>query len=434
MKMRRLVSLFFVMTTAAAPLAAQHRMQLGSDSATWAAWSGQLRLRGENWRGFGAGAPAGADHDDAFALSRLLLRGEIQVAGHVSLLAELKSSLAVSRDLPGGRRPADEDVFDVQQLFAEARATPFGVTSSARAGRFELAFGRERLVSPLDWGNTRRTFQGAAARVHLAGFTWQPFWVEPVNVRRRQPNTVDSTRQLYGVYASHSRRRHAVDAWWLRHEARLASFNGTTGPDRRHTIGARAQHRPQPGSFDLDLEAAGQIGSIGGNEVRAFMIGSQGGDSFRGARAARIYVGLDAGSGDPSAGGDVGTFHQLYPLGHAYLGYLDVHGRQNVVDLSAGLSLQPLSGMLAQLDVHDFRRASRGDGLYATDGSLSRAPGAATARRVGTEVDVTVRRSFSRNRLVVQAGASRYFAGGFLRQTGPARDINWFYGQAALSF
>ena len=396
----------------ALPLAAQHRMQIGVDTATWASWSGQLRLRGEEWNGFGAGAPAGADHDDSFMLSRLLLRGEIRWKGTVSVVAEAKSAVAVSRDLPGGRRAADEDVADVQQLYAELRGSPLGLRSAVRVGRQELAFGRERLVSPLDWSNTRRTFQGASASIGWRGVEWRPFWVEPVTIRRRKPNTVDSTRQLYGVYATRASGRTVGDVYWLRHEAPMS--------DRRHTIGTRIQRRPAAGSFDMDVEVAGQSGASGGADVSSYMIGAQIGRSFRGTAAPRVYLGFDAADDE---------FLQLYPLGHAYLGYIDVHGRRNVIAFNAGLSVQPVRATTMQLDVHHFRRASVASGLYGTDGALARAPGAATSKTFGSEIDLTVRRAVLRNRIVVQAGASRYFAGAFFEQTGPARDITWVYAQ-----
>lgn len=161
---------------------------------------GAVRLRGENWNGFGAGAAPGRDF---FALSRVLLKSEFRYRGWGSVVAEVKSSLAASRSLAGEERPIDEDVLDVQQLYAEFRPPSVRLRGSVRAGRFDLALGRERLVSPLDWVNARRTFQGAAAAITLRDIELRAFWVEPVAVRRRKPNTVDSTRQLS---ASTSRR------------------------------------------------------------------------------------------------------------------------------------------------------------------------------------------------------------------------------------
>ena len=47
------------------------------------------------------------------------------------------------------------------------------------------------------------------------------------------------------------------------------------------------------------------------------------------------------GSGDDEPGGDVETFNQLFPLGHAYFGYIDLIGRQNALDLHFDLKVAP---------------------------------------------------------------------------------------------
>lgn len=432
--MRRMLLLAGMALGTTTAQAQGHRFMIGSDTATWLGVSGQLRLRGEHWSGFGAGAPAGADLDDAFGLSRLMVRGEFHLAGHVTALAEVKSSLAVSRTLPGGRRPADEDVLDVQQLYAEGSAAVGRGHLSLRAGRFDLALGRERLVSPLDWTNARRAFQGAAARVSGGGLDARIFWVQPVQVRRRQPNIPDSTKQLYGLHLAHSGPQWRVETYWLRTESRSAAFNGTAGYERRHTLGSRFGRRPAARRLDADLEVAWQTGSVGAARVGAMMIASQAGWTFAGARGVRLYAGVDAASGDATAGGNVRTFNQLFPLSHAYLGYADVHGRQNIVAGNLGASARLLRDLPVQLDVWDFRRASTADALYGADGSVSRAAGTGLSAHVGTEVDLTVRRALAHGRLALQAGASRYVAGAFLAQSGPSRDITWVYLQSTASF
>jgi hypothetical protein len=414
-----------------------HRYTPGSDTSTWMGVSGQLRLRAESWAGYGAGSPATADLDDGFGLSRLMVRAEAHLQGRFAFVAELKSSLVASRSLPGGSRPSDEDVFDLQQLYAEAATSLGHGRLTARAGRFELALGRERLASPLDWSNSRRTFQGASLRFARSGADAQFFWTRPVQVRREKPNIPDSTKQFYGVHLGRSWPKLRAELFWLRSESRSAAFNGTSGYERRHTIGYRLNRRPVAGRFDADVEMAWQSGSVGASRVTAWMIGSQAGWTFAGAGAARVYAGFDYGSGDDTTGGTVQTFNQLFPLSHAYLGYEDVHGRQNVVALNIGGTAKLLRDLPVQLDVWEFRRASTGDALYGADASVTRAAGSGLPARVGTEVDLTVRRAFARGRIALQAGASRYFAGAFLEQSGPAgtvRDITWVYAQATATF
>lgn len=431
----RLVGSLLILVLAPAIAGAQGvRARAPGDTSTWAGLSGQWRLRGESWSGFGAGAPAGTTVDGGFGLSRVLLRGEGRLRGRLGLVAELKSSLVTNRVLPGGRRLADEDVFDLQQLYGEATVVrPVG-RALLRVGRFDLSLGRERLVSPLDWTNTRRAFQGAAFTFARRSFELRLLAVRPIQIRRRQPNIADTTRQLYGAQLAHALPPGRLELYWLRNENGSAGFNGTAGYERRHTIGARFTRAGAPRQPDADVEVAMQRGSVGGSPVRAWMLGSQVGWTFASRAAPRVYAGLDAASGDRAAGGSVETFNQLFPLGHAFLGYIDLHGRENIVDLNAGGSVRALYGMLVQLDVHDFTRNSSADALYAADGSVARAPGTGLPGHVGTELDLTLKRSVDGGTLLFQAGASHYFAGSFLRAAGSSRNITWVYAQTTVSF
>jgi hypothetical protein len=413
------------------PAAAQAvRRTLGADTASWIALSGQLRLRGENWSDFPV---AGPDRDDSFGLARLMVRGEARVAGLLGLMVELRSSHAGRRTLAGGVRLADEDFLDVQQAWGEIAGAVGRGRVALRAGRFDLGLGRERLVGASDWTNTRRAFQGAHVRLTRARGDVTAFLVRPVAVRRRTPNIADSTKQLYGVVASRTAAGLTRQVYWLRSEARSATFNGTTGYERRHTLGARWARGPAASRFDADVEAAVQLGTVGAEDARAWMAAVTGGRSFAGPRALRLYAGVEAASGDAGAGGAVQTFNQLFPTGHAHLGFADVHGRQNVVALMAGASFR-VRALAVQLDLWDFRRASTTDGAYDATGALIRPAGAGLPAHVGSEVDLTLRYPLARGRVVLQGGLSRYLAGSFLNAGAPGGDPTLAYAQATASW
>lgn len=408
------------------PLAAQVR-RLTGDSTSWFVVSGQARLRGESWSNFNAGQPPAADLDDAFGLARVMVRAEGEFRGVLRGMLELKSSHASRRTLPGGVRPADHDELDLQQYWAEVRTGAASSTVSARYGRFEMALGRERLVGTSDWTNTRRTFKGAQVGVAGPRLVLLAFWTRPVGVRRRTPNIADSTRALYGAVVTLPGGAFTRQAYWLRNEALSGVFNGTSGYERRHTVGARVVRAPGAGRVDADLEAAWQTGTVAGQDAGAWMVAAHAGRTFAGPRALRINGGLDAASGDDTPGGAVGTFNQLYPTGHAHLGYADLHGRQNVLALTAGASLRGPSRLTIQLDAWSFRRLTVNDALYAADGSVLRPAGGEQA--AGEELDLTLRRATFRGRLMLQAGLSRYFAAAWL-----GRDVTFAYAQATATF
>jgi hypothetical protein len=146
-----------------------------------------------------------------------------------------------------------------------------------------------------------------------------------------------------------------------------------------------------------------------------------------------LFAGFDVGSGDPSEGGDVGTFNQLFPLGHAYLGYADVVGRQNVISPSVGVGIEPIKGFVIALRGYHFWRARIGDALYNAGGAVVRAPGESDSRTVGNELDVTTTYRFARY-FLGQVGYSRFFAGSFIEDTGPSDDISFLYASLTARF
>jgi hypothetical protein len=140
---------------------------------------------------------------------------------------------------------------------------------------------------------------------------------------------------------------------------------------------------------------------------------------------------MDFASGDGNAGGKVGTFNQLYPTGHTYLGDTDYVGRQNILSPSAGVSVRPVSSLNLSLIHYGFWRASVHDALYNSGGSVLRPGTGTSARYVGAETDLVATYQFDRH-VLGYASYNHFFPGDFIRTTGPARGSDYVY--AALQF
>jgi hypothetical protein len=219
-----------------------------------------------------------------------------------------------------------------------------------------------------------------------------------------------------------------MDLYWLGLNRSSAAFNGSSGKEDRHTLGVRLWGAVAGSRLDFDVEGAWQLGEVGDDDISAFMVAAQVGTKFsQAAMKPRLELGLDYASGDDEAGdGDVETFNHLYPLGHAYLGYIDTVGRQNIIDVRATAAANPLGSLKAKLDLHGFWRADRDDALYNAGGGVARAGSAGTSREVGVELDLTVKQPLSRHTVVV-AGYSHFFAGDFIDESGSGDDIDFVY-------
>jgi len=407
------------------------RINLGGD--TWVSLGGRIESRFESWNDFTFGAAMG---NDDFIVSRALAHADFHFGTAWRLFVELKTAQATQRDLPGGRRTLDMDTFEVQQLFAEI---PFaeGAESRwrARVGRQMFSFGKQRLLSPLPWGNTLRSWEGVTVDRYSGPWRTTAFFTAFVPVDKTDFNERDDDQLLYGVYArrAESGSKSGLELYAIGTTRDGVTFNGTTGNSERQTLGAR-YWRPLCDNVDLEAEAALQGGEVGTQDVSAGFATAELGWKPGGPEDdGRWFLGLDWASGDDAAGGKVGTFDQLFPLGHAYLGFMDFIGRQNVVAANVGYSCKPAEDLQLRASVHGFWLEDTADAIYNSGGGVLRAPGSFSSREVAQEFDLLARYKFDRH-LSGYAGYSHLFAGDALADSGPSEDADFFYLGLAFTF
>lgn len=411
-------------------------VSLTDDGSVWASFGGELRLRVENWQNFGFNG----NNDDTFALGRALLHADLHVGEHVRFFVQGISALATDRDLPGGQRTLDVNELDLQSAFADIIfPTEGGPTFTLRVGRQEFLFGKQRLVSPLPWANDMRSWDAARLIVELDRWRVDAFFSRYINSQKYEFDDWEPGSDFYGVYAAGkvgaSARPFDLDLYFLGLNRSSATFNGTTGEEDRFSIGARFGGKIGDTGLDFDVEGTYQFGDVGSADVSAFSIAALLGYTFgESSMTPRVHLGFDYASGDDSPGdGDVNTFNQLFPLGHAYFGYMDFVGRQNVIDVSGGFSIKPLPKLTLKLEGHLFWRADTSDAMYNAGGGVVRPGGGSDESEIGQEIDLTVIYALDRH-LTLEAGYSHFFSGAFIEDTGPDDDMDWVYAMATYRF
>jgi hypothetical protein len=417
---------------------------------------GQYRFRYEYFNNVNFSPAGSAQDEDGYYLNRLLVYADLHLGPMFRVFAQGKSSLIDDRD--GGPRPVDADEADIQQLFADARFSLGGKDAvTLRFGRQDLLYGAQRLISPLDWTNARRTFEGGRASLTLGATSVDAFWVRPVDIDKERFNDGDGQTSFAGVYATlglpdvMNGGGTKVDAYFLalnRTNAQFAVNSG--GPNRdedRYTVGVRFASTPKP--FDVDVELDYQFGQFGDQDISAYSIAAEAGYTLAGCpMAPRLYLGFDLASGDDGNGGTFGTFNQLFPLGHAYFGYIDVIGRQNIIDVHPGAEMTVVQDaayakkVTLRTDYHLFWRENENDGVYnvlAGGGStppqagLLRGAGGSGEMYIGSEIDVLLNWQVDRH-LLLFGGYSHFFAGDFIQDTGASRDIDFAYFALVYTF
>jgi hypothetical protein len=347
-------------------------------------------------------------------------------------------ALSTNEDLPP--LVIDENRTDLLNFFGEIRI--WGDEHREllfRAGREELLFGGERLVSPLDWANTRRTFDEVAHLLYR-GSNWNidAFWSRPVIPDVHHFDHGQQDQQFTGIYATYrGHQEHTLDVYFL---SLLESSSGSSGRagvpgnSETHTLGSR--WRGNWGEWLGEVEGAYQFGRSADLERSAGMMTVGVGRRFsEWWLQPELWLYFDWASGDRDpTDGRLNTFNQLFPLGHKYFGFLDLVGRQNIMDPNLLIMLQPHERVKLLAWYHYFSLDSTRDGLYNAAGAQTRSRLDGTAGSdVGSEIDLLLDLKLHTH-MGWQFGYSHLMPGGFIQSTGVGGDADLFYTQIVLRF
>ena len=101
--------------------------------------------------------------DDAYGLGRLNVNLAVEPKPWLSFYFQGQDSRAPGKTNATG---FFRDPFDIRQAYLEL-GNQESYKTSLRVGRQELKYGAQRLIAPLDWGNTARQFD--ALKVSFGG-------------------------------------------------------------------------------------------------------------------------------------------------------------------------------------------------------------------------------------------------------------------------
>jgi hypothetical protein len=250
------------------PLADDWHLTLGGQA--------RLRFESEHNKAFGSIEPS----QDAFLLQRYFLHADLRHGDWLRFFVQGKFAYVNDRDINVGLAGL-EDHADIHQAFADMTTLIMGSRTTFRLGRQELQYGNQRLISPLDWGNTPRTFDGIKLFTMLEDWRVDAFAVRPVLGDRRNLDDEDENVDFYGLYSTYKGTKElAADFYWLllKDNNLAANSNSDIGRRTLYTPGTRLW--AARGNWDYETELAAQFGTFAGDRVRAWMATAGGGYTF----------------------------------------------------------------------------------------------------------------------------------------------------------
>lgn len=315
-----------------------------------------------------------AGTDNVYELIRTRVYADLWYRDVFRVYAELLDAATVNQDLTPA--PIDKVKPTMLNLFADLKVLELDDGPVyLRGGRQELCYGSERLISPLDWANTRRTFQGVKGFWHTKDLDIDAFWMQLVVDNTFDYHYGPDRRQNFtGTWTTYRPcQGQSVDFYYLdldnsNHVAKgqygnTSGFNVSTFGSRYvgdyHNMLWDTEGMVQTGNWANQLITAGAATAGAGYHFADLPLNPQ------------FWVYYDWASGDPhpGTGGVHRTFNQLFPFGHYYFGGIDLIGRQNIHDLNMELWLNPAKWITTGVQFHVLHLDSPKDSLYNSGGT-----------------------------------------------------------------
>lgn len=386
----------------------------------WLRFSGELRGRLEGYHGLGFRQAA----DGGFGLYRVRLGLVVQPLSWWSVTLEAQDARAWGRD-ERPPLPQFQDTLDLRLAFTQL-GNPEKDGFSLKAGRMGMNYGEQRLLGTANWGNSSRAYDAVVGMWRRGQWRLDAFAASVVDPRPGFNRRRDGNN-LHGLWGGVETRGGQVEPFLLWRVA----------PDRdTKTFGARWAGRLPGERVDYAVEMVRQTGRFRGEPVSAWAGHWLAGYTMTERRFRPHWIGeYNHATGDRAPGdGRSQLFDQLYPTPHDKYGLGDQVGWRNIHHLRGGVELGLTRAVSLRPNVHAWWLASARDGLYTAQGVLlAAAPDGSAGRRVGSEIDVQVLYTASRN-VLVGCGATHLFPGPFLRRTTTGAAYTWGYVMVTYFF
>lgn len=274
-------------------------------------------------------------------------------------------------------------------------------------GRRELQAGYERFVSPGNWLNTRRSWDGFGINIgrnsnQISAFISKPVIVIPDGftqrdadavfwgIRYQNDEVVYNMSSGYGVPSWSNYQKIHFEPYLFGLDRQQVVYEQGTQDDKRYTLGVLFSGPIRNSHLDYELEVAYQDGSFGSADISAYSITLELGYNPRVFWQPRFWLGFDYASGDNNPNDNkLGTFDPLFPQATAWFGEHGTIDRKNLVSYSFNIDLRPLDIITTRLSYWNFSRAQVNDAVYNTANGILRSPMGSTARDLGNSVQIS---------------------------------------------
>jgi hypothetical protein len=363
---------------------------------------------------------------------RAMVHSNIEIGSKVRFFLQLNSTLRFFN--PNPLTPEiDENQLSMHQAFMDYS---FDKNWMVRAGRQELGYGNNRILTFREGPNTRLAFDAAIVKYHNEKRKIDFLAITPVVSKQYAFDDQSFKDCVVGIYATENviLKKLLVDYYILNFKSEGRKYNFVSGKENRQSFGLRIFS--QNPKFNYELESTYQIGTFYQYDISAYAFSSD--INYKIDQKLNLIIGLGANyiSGDKDKTDTKLNTYNLIFSKPSY-GLAAPIGSSNIENINPYIRMNPIKKLSVYAGVYFMRRNSNQDGTYSPRMTEVRpSPGnlfASAKREIGTQYAIET--SYNLNQNISFAIDGAYFqAGEYVKETGKGLNISYLSFKSTFKF
>ena len=363
---------------------------------------------------------------------RIMAHSNLEIGSNFRAFVQLNSTLRFFNPDPIAPE-IDENQLSLHQAFIEYH---FDKNWKIRAGRQEIGYGSNRVITFREGPNTRLTFDAAIVKYHSSKRNIDFLAITPVISNQYVFDDTSFKTFVYGVYGTEFviDKKLLIDYYVLHFSSDTRRYNYVAGSEERQSFGFRIFSQNK--KFNYELESSYQIGTFNNQKIGAYNISSDINYKIHGSSQCVVGAVFNYISGDQDRNDNrLNTFNQFFAK--PSFGLAAPIGSTNIVNLNPYLRIAPIKKLSIYAGVYLMQRQSTEDGTY-TPGSGQIRPNRnalfnTDKRVIGTQYALETGYQLN-NHLFFAIDSAYFVAGDYVKATGNGLDITYLAFKTAFKF
>ncbi len=376
------------------------------------------------------------DEGEGYLLARFMVHADLHLGPRFRIFIQPASGFEFFKEAPAS--VVDRDELFLLNLFADYKILNTSEKSlTVRLGRQELNYGRGRLITIREGPNIRHYWEGINLLFENTNWKADAFFTK---YGTNRPGVLDNPiwdteETFWGSYWQSKKSvlgNAKLDFYYLGFIDEVSQFFNVDGKETRHSFGGRIYEKQK--HWDYDVEATGQLGSVGSATILAFGFFGEIGYTLNPNAPAKKRLGLklDYFTGDRDNNDNrANTFNPMYPRQGYYRGagalyaanYWDIHPSFNV-EVAKDISLL--------VDWTWYWRVSADDGIYIGGSGIPLlAPTESRKKYLGNQLDFEIQYRLN-DHLTSSINYAHFYSGGFVEDNPTPAEISDFLNLSLL--